>query len=163
MKRLTETWNFTSGWIRNRNGLKAGIYVLNQTNRNEKNKWNIQKLDPPSTVIVAQLLSKDVLTYIAARIVPGDNSSPFPPQPEVKFQKFGMLNCGARKATSFLFSISILWPRRYKVAECSFCAGSCWCDIASAQALQKDKHKHAVNRAIILYDQRPHFLYYFSS
>ena len=49
----------------------------------------------------------------------------------------------------------------FKVAEHSFSARFCWCNLAPAQGFRKTI-KHAVNRAIILFTQHPHYLCYFT-
>ena len=64
-----------------------------------------------------------------------------------------------KKSDILSFSISIFWPRRFKVAECSFCASSCWYDSANAQGLQKTK---VPSIAIFLFNQHPRYLYYIS-
>ena len=128
----------------------------------------------------------------------------FSPKRKWNFKFSDCLSVAWEKRHSFFFSISILWPCRYMVAEYSFCVGSCWCVSASAQGFQLNKHavnrrlshgghfesqenkklcfctssialderlavqnllfQHCVikvYRAIILFDQHPHFLRYF--
>ena len=49
----------------------------------------------------------------------------------------------------------------FKVAEHSFCMHSCLRNSARTQVLHKNKH--GINTAIILFAQRPRYLYNFAS